>query len=596
MAIGTVCSLQTAERGNSLVRGGRRLLAGIGGDARVAVVVHASRSACAALGLASVAACTQLDVTVVAPDKPAPSGLTYYLAQKSFMVKVVQQLEKCDPLTNATGGNPSLDFRVKQTATVSSDLLKDSSAAYVLDYASLDSWTKVTSVEIATYDNGVLKSVNASADDRTGAVITSVVAGAAKIAVGVGRLVAPARFDATPARRRVCGASAIEALDRRDALKKQLEDAKAIDRQIEAKKIEVAAVEAANEQARRNFNDAMVSGSEPAIDAARIALRETGRELQQQKAALAALQGKSGSGKLQRELDELVATRLTKTRTYSITPRSGADLADVDLGLSFEEQAEWITARGACILNKIGNVEECPEKPLARPLQAQIAFRQLGTGAAPVSFNQKTEGKGIVYRQPADVIVLVCRESCGKAGVSVGTTSSSVDAGIATEAELYRGVHSVPQLGVLSRLPLSNDVFANNTLKVSFSPESVLTSVAFTSQARAERAAETLVQVGEKFDSAIIDYLKVVEDRKKAEREDAKAAIELDQARLAERSAALDYIKKRQETLGLVERNPLERRADELGQRKKLLDAQLELERSQKALADFRKENGEILP
>lgn len=59
---------------------------------------------------------------------------------------------------------------------------KDPDALYVIDYSSLNAWTKTSSVAVDFHENGAIKSINASADDRTGEILKSTVTAIGKVA------------------------------------------------------------------------------------------------------------------------------------------------------------------------------------------------------------------------------------------------------------------------------------------------------------------------------------------------------------------------------------------------------------------------------
>lgn len=76
-------------------------------------------------------------------------------------------------------------MKIAVAAEVTSKNVRDPKHHYVIDFASLQSAFKKSDLTIEYYDSGALKSINTSAEDRTGEVISSVVTSLGKI-VGAG--------------------------------------------------------------------------------------------------------------------------------------------------------------------------------------------------------------------------------------------------------------------------------------------------------------------------------------------------------------------------------------------------------------------------
>lgn len=108
-----------------------------------------------------------------AADPKSRMGIAYYLPVTRFDVDVTWTVTRC------TASGPELAEKiVARTATE-----PDPAALQVIDYTSLDAFTKTSGVKVEFYDNGAIKSINASADDKTAAIIGHAVSAAGKIAV-----------------------------------------------------------------------------------------------------------------------------------------------------------------------------------------------------------------------------------------------------------------------------------------------------------------------------------------------------------------------------------------------------------------------------
>lgn len=73
--------------------------------------------------------------------------------------------------------------RLKYTVSAKPDAVADPTRRYLIDYASLSNWTKTSTLLVDKYENGMLKQVNAGAEDRSAQVVTSLATTVGTIAV-----------------------------------------------------------------------------------------------------------------------------------------------------------------------------------------------------------------------------------------------------------------------------------------------------------------------------------------------------------------------------------------------------------------------------
>lgn len=133
--------------------------------------------ACLVLAAAGAGCTTHLDAVRMNKDAVPPvAGAPYFLNFTQFTVNVARRLRCEDAATQQP-------FAVAVSIEVTPAEARDPTRAYVIDLASLQSALKVSNVEVEYYDDGTLKSVNASAEDRSGEVLKSTVSTLGKLAV-----------------------------------------------------------------------------------------------------------------------------------------------------------------------------------------------------------------------------------------------------------------------------------------------------------------------------------------------------------------------------------------------------------------------------
>ncbi len=138
---------------------------------------------CVLLGTAG---CTSLsttgDVRTAARDH-ATVGVPYSLPLLQYEIKLTRTLAQCTESMGvgaAATQVPSLKFTVKAEATPTFV----PGERFTLDYRKLAGFTKISSLAVETFPGGTLKSINASAEDRSAEMIS----GLAKSAIGVAKL------------------------------------------------------------------------------------------------------------------------------------------------------------------------------------------------------------------------------------------------------------------------------------------------------------------------------------------------------------------------------------------------------------------------
>lgn len=133
-------------------------------QARVGVV--------AVLGVFALAGCTSLKVNDFDGSVDTRRGIAYFLPLTQFDTTVTWAAS-CDKWTDVLSITPKVEA-TPQTGP-------DPNGLQVIDYRSLSSFTKTSNVKVDFHESGAIKSINASADDRTGEILTSTLVAAGKV-------------------------------------------------------------------------------------------------------------------------------------------------------------------------------------------------------------------------------------------------------------------------------------------------------------------------------------------------------------------------------------------------------------------------------
>ena len=107
--------------------------------------------------------CTTLKVNKFGAEESNREGIAYFLPFSQFETKLTWTAS-CD-----TKNGDELKLTPKAEMTPKTG--QDPDGLYVIDYKSLDAFTKTSDVKVSFYDNGAIKSINASADDKTGEIL-----------------------------------------------------------------------------------------------------------------------------------------------------------------------------------------------------------------------------------------------------------------------------------------------------------------------------------------------------------------------------------------------------------------------------------------
>ena len=454
------------------------------------------------------------------------------------------------------GAKPSAIFNLEASigAQATSSITADTSHSYTLSYERMQSGLKGTDYAVEVYPNGTLKAVNVAIDDQTGPAIQSVLGGIVKIAAAAGgfplqsrqaqsgkakgflsfsdwgeaetrNLLSPCKPDIAL---KLYQRSGVE--DQADAYAKAaLETLKKIDK-LSGEQVNMLA---ARDKAKAALKD--MHASDPDYPAAAAALKNAESALKLASSALndAKAAQASNDQDAAKVTSRLATLRKALSDTLMSTIRPQAE--GRSLKIEGEEIAlqKWLNGPSQAYCNKAPEVCDSIEK-FKRSL---TAYADLYLPGLPMQNANDETQTGIYYRQPVKATLLVCKiASCLNTQREISAHPDTI---------LLNTLVDIPQLGALAVLPLKNETFQNNTLGASFAETGTLTKVIYKSNAAAVKAAAV-------FESSADTVLKFT---------DAKR---------------------------LQESTKLDANTAELESRKKLIDAQLSVEKAQADLDNFR--------
>ncbi|MPT49447.1 MULTISPECIES: hypothetical protein [Delftia] len=479
-----------------------------------------------------------------------PKPLQSVSATQDQIGTAVKALAQASPVLPAT-------FDVEVSAQAVPLVLADTQQFYAIDFNDLQNDLKGTDYSVESYPNGTLKSINVTIDDQTSTVVQGVLSGAAKLAAGLGGFPFPSTQSGDEKRkivpfkewkqavaesRPICNADVRLKLLQRGALATKVEsDAEAaLAMQKKVAKLGEAEFEA---QAARDKLAAQVKDL-PDDDASKPKLQAMLKlaEATLKKASSALAWGRE----TQREENEAAAKTaarlsalrkvLTVTTMTTVSPQPAAQ--NYSLSGADEAKLAWLDKRVKASCSPLDDDDDCYVIPTVvdKGLAASAALYPVTAGGGPA--RQSDKEQGVWYRQPLRSYLYVCAKGdCLTAGTMTAPPSRVV---LASPVD-------VPQFGPMAFLLLRNKAFQNNTIAASFAENGALTKLTYKSNAAAAKAAEV-------FESSADTIMKFKEA--KQNQGATKATAE----------------------------------AAELDARKKLVEAQLALEKAQSDLNKFRDE------
>lgn len=430
-------------------------------------------------------------------------GADYGLPMLQFEMKVRRTLVQCKDDT----GNPLIRFLTKvelQPTYVVGE-------KFSVDYEAMSGWSKTSGFEIQTYDNGVLKSINAEAADQTKGIIGNAVKSGVSLLSLVNGVPLGANLAQPPPGPKpdgiVCTAAASSALD-------------LIGKTTKALKSETEKLVELNDEVSRLERAASMGAL---TDAMKIALEVNQKAVTSQAQRVASLTKESDALVDRVSVSEQILWPQTPTQRVLNAGPNAANLASI-AKLFRVAPGGYAEDKWAATMNLRGRLV---------PAVAQTAAISCEADDKTCTRREVKPGKaeGLIYRSPVAGRLLICEVATDQECDLVASSGNVIGAsGVIASTSVV-----APQLGALRVLPYRNGVFQNNVLKVAFRENGSISVLNYDEKsARGLELAETI--------SSGLGELTAYRDARQANREkraaDAKAEEE------AKKKAALDDLDK----------------------------------------------------
>lgn len=472
------------------------------------VILRRLISAVAVLALASCTSLSSFSDQQPGSKTKALKGVRYSLPLRQYDVEITRALEKCEAQDGKTKAH---DVKLSMSAAITPrDVAGES---FLLDYTALSGWTKTTSVAIETYDTGVLKSINASADDKSAEIISSTVKagfGLAGIAGGFPLPVTTSTFEALPEEQKtfirkqkkpqmlVCTDEGKKALDEIARLKNRL-------------KTETDNLGSLTEKITT------LAKRQPIYGLTKKEKEKLSDLLDQQDDLIATIE--TLQGQLKKAQDKV---RFTSVAYWPRTVDENQASFPIDdqallkltalLKQADEDKSENATQNNC---GKLLDTGECLRDKLtasARLLSVVSSTTPVASDGLSIDSTEATGQEGIYIRPPAPGVLLICKSKLADC------TDYNRDYLYRSSAEL------VPQLGHLQFLPFKNEAFRNNVIALTLRPNGTIEKLEYKTL---KAAGEVVANLGA---DVVGQWAGFVAAREKADKDKAtaKSKAELD--------------------------------------------------------------------
>lgn len=389
--------------------------------------------------LAVLEGCTHLDAVRVDEGVMKAEGAPYNLTFTQYDLTVKRRLSGCFDDPDGPKKNPNM--KVTTTVEATRKEARDPSREYVIDFAALRNFFKTTDVTVEYYDNGALKSVNATVTDKTGEFLKSTFSAAAKIAMlgtgtgGPGEI--PPEACEKPVQDMVTQAAQSE----KDIVAKTAVLTRQTEQLEKLQAVAVALGSTRNAAERREFADQ--------VKALYRAKEEVGKE---QKTLADLLKKLTFTSQITWPKDgSTFSGQLVEPLTRNDIKKWGT-LSDDGLAKLRAETGVWVLI--------------VSDSPSAKHVVCGGVQCSTTTPAA--------EAKGLKYRLAMPGTLRAC-----------SNPSCSGD-----DAELFNDIGMFSQLGPIMTLPLRNYPFMNQTVVLTMNEAGQPTKIGYKSEAGAEKAMD----------------------------------------------------------------------------------------------------------
>ncbi|KSL70728.1 hypothetical protein APA73_11330 [Pseudomonas aeruginosa] len=428
-------------------------------------------------------------------------GVEYGLPMVQFNLSVTRTLVRCQDENNRTD--------IRFATQVAAEPHYVVGERFVVDYESLSNWSKITGLDLQTYDNGTLKSINASAEDQSAAIIGDVV----KVGIGVASLVSGVPFGAEalaqePGEWR-CSEQTIRKLDAITIAKDALE---------ETTKELVQVTDTITRLESLAILNALSEGDKTMLVQAKAKQSKLTKQVSTVDKALARLLAYV-SVKEERIWPEKVGSTQLNADPLPENAKFLKDLFEkTPSNTTSQVEGAGTTTTQASPNNKSGQPEQGGSKKdvFLEKLMASFQLRgelipllkpsEQSPGSTSYPDPKNDKRTGLYYRTPIPAQLLICRV--------VSSQGCIVDD---DSPKAFRVNVMAPQLAPLRVLPLTNGMFQNNALSATFRENGSLATFKYEDKAaRGKVLSETV--------AASMDNVLAYRDARQAYKSSEKAA------------------------------------------------------------------------
>lgn len=487
------------------------------------------------------------------------AGAVYAVPMLQFKLATKRTLTQCI----AENGTVDIQFAFKLTA----EPHYVAGEHFVLDYQALSSWTKTSSIEMSTYDNGVIKSINGQAVDQSAAIIGDVVSSGVSIArlaagvPGVKTNASPLGHGITPPPTQMTFACKPETIEILNALKTSTTVLKLKTKELSMLVDEMAQLE------RAAILGAITDTSKGRLEMLGPLTKAKAKEVAEASESVSTY-----GDRLSVEEQILWPTDPTETlHKASPNPESSEKLSNLFLSQQVLDGVTEAELKQSTILWLT-----------LVPSTVTVKDKCAGKAACEKEDQFSTDSVGVFYRNPVPAQLIACHVSSAASCLPSGASSVQVSTSILA-----------PQLGPLRVLRLANGPFQNNELSASFRQDGSLAIVKYEEKAARGKVLSASVASALTAAVAFRDANESYKAQRRKADEDEMAA--RDKAKLDKLDQEISLLNK-QKTLANLQKpvNPsIEADNADLAQinaRIALLEARRRQRGAEKALADLEDE------
>ena len=363
-------------------------------------------------------------------------GVLYSLPMLQYEIVTTRQIRDCDPTLKESGLN------IVGKVDITAQYVADPYATFQLDYTELSKPTSTSDLTIELTEDSRLKSINASADDKSAEILNNSFSILSNIALA----------DAD-----VTGSDLRTTRVEREDLPECKEEIKAVFSELSKSnnilgKLTGEVAFLSSEVQRLT----LILASTESSESVSTELNETGKKL---RIATRKLELLNNSRKP-------LVDKITYTEKQLWPLSSGNTYERLN---NLEGEALTLEMPISILRNWWGNYDKTHSNDAGKTLLSKVNFSLNLSRMTDTIANERpdTSASGVIYRHPVDVQLQVC------SGLVCNNNSTNT---------IEKTVYQSPQHGPYASLPFTNRAFKNTSLNAKFSDNGVPISVSFKSQ------------------------------------------------------------------------------------------------------------------